>query len=249
VYDLTIVRVFVFAPKKYEGGSMAKFHFVEDYEKHVAKLIADHPIDEAMALAVGGDFRGVGKIELNILKHAGLESGMSIFDLGCGSGRLAVALGESDIQVDYLGTDVVQDLLDYAKSKTPRNYRFKLHKELSVPAETGSLDMACAFSVFTHLLHHESYIYLEDMHRALKPGGCLIFSFLEFNAGSHWTVFEQTVDYQRKSTTPHLNMFIERNVIENWSRRLGFKIDRFIGGDESLGGGGALGQSTVILRR
>jgi ubiquinone/menaquinone biosynthesis C-methylase UbiE len=228
---------------------MAQFHFVEDYEKHVETLIATHPIDEAMSLAVGGSFSNVGQIELNILKHAGLQSGMAVFDLGCGSGRLAVALGRSGIQVGYLGTDVVQALLSYAKSKTPEAYRFALHRELSIPAEDGSLDIACAFSVFTHLLHQESYIYLQDMHRALKPGGCVVFSFLEFSTESHWTVFESMVQSQRNQTTPHLNMFIERNVIESWSRRLGFKVERFIEGGEGVGGGAALGQSTVILQR
>lgn len=33
---------------------MAQFHFVEDYERHVAALLEQHPIDEAMSLAVGG---------------------------------------------------------------------------------------------------------------------------------------------------------------------------------------------------
>ena len=39
--------------------------------------------------------------------------------------------------------------------------------------------MILAFSVFTHLLHEESFIYLEDFKRVLKPGGSVVFSFLE----------------------------------------------------------------------
>ena len=42
---------------------MAQFHFVEEYEKHVAQLIKDYPLDEAMRLAVGGGFQEIGAIE------------------------------------------------------------------------------------------------------------------------------------------------------------------------------------------
>lgn len=229
---------------------MAQFHFVEDYEKHVAALVAAHPIDEAMALAVGGDYDGVGKIETAILKAAGLKSGMSVFDLGCGSGRLAATLGkEESLKIDYIGTDVVQDLLDYAVTKTPSHFRFLRHQALSVPAEDSSIDIACAFSVFTHLLHHETYIYLEDMKRALKPGGKIVFSFLEFAESSHWWIFNATVEYALNATTPHLNQFIERNAIDLWAKRLGLVVERYIDGQEGVGGAAPLGQCTVILAR
>jgi ubiquinone/menaquinone biosynthesis C-methylase UbiE len=229
---------------------VAQFHFVEDYEKHVATLVAAHPIDEAMALAVGGNYDGVGQIETSILKAAGLRSGMSVFDLGCGSGRLAAALGrERGLDIEYLGTDVVQDLLDYAKSKTPTHFRYARHRELSVPAEDKSIDIACAFSVFTHLLHHESYIYLEDIKRVLKPGGKIVFSFLEFASTSHWNVFEITVNAARTATMPPLNQFIERNAIDVWAKRLGLFIERYVEGGEGVAGAAPLGQCTVILRK
>lgn len=229
---------------------MAQFHFVEDYEKHVQNLIAAHPIDEAMALAVGGDYDGVGKIETAILKASGLKTGMSVFDLGCGSGRLAATLGkEKGLKIDYIGTDVVQDLLDYAVTKTPPHFRFLRHQALSVPAENSSIDIACAFSVFTHLLHHETYIYIEDMKRTLKPGGKIVFSFLEFSADNHWNVFEATVNGARHATAPHLNQFIERNAIRLWAERLGLKVERFVNSTEAVDGGEYLGQSTVFLKK
>ena len=217
---------------------MAQFHFVEDYERHVAALKAAHPIDEAMSLAVGGNYHLAGEIEVDLLKKAGLRDGMAIFDLGCGSGRLATALAKTGLKIDYLGTDVVQDLLDYAASKTPPHFRYLRHPELSVPAADASFDIACAFSVFTHLLHHESYLYIEEIRRVLKPGGKLVFSFLEFDVDQHWPAFEHTIEQQRNSTTPHLNTFIERAPIAAWAQRLGFSAPSFHGD---------LGQTTAIL--
>jgi len=76
---------------------MAQFHFVEDYEKLIAHMIATHPIDEAMALAVGGGpYEIFGQMEADILEAAGLAEGMRVVDLGCGSGRLAATQGDAD---------------------------------------------------------------------------------------------------------------------------------------------------------
>ncbi len=227
---------------------MAKFHFVEDYERYVAALVKSHPIDEAMALAVGGDYEQIGKVERLILEYAGLEDGMSVVDLGCGSGRLANSLGRA-CKVEYLGIDVVQPLLDYASTRAPTNYRFVLHRELSLPVPDASIDLACAFSVFTHLLHAETYIYLAEMHRALKPGGLAVFSFLEFGAAPHWTVFEQTVANQRAKENPPLNTFIERNAIQVWCRHLGLDLLEFIDGAQPRWDGQLLGQTIAILKR
>src|ERR1700736_6158594 len=117
---------------------MAQFHFVEDYEKLVANLIEKYPIDEAMSIAVGGgsyhEYREIGATEAEILRYAGLKDGMSLVDLGCGSGRLASELGRS-MNIEFTGIDIVQSLLDYAKTKTPSNYRFLLHRALSIPSE------------------------------------------------------------------------------------------------------------------
>jgi len=226
---------------------MAQFHFVEDYEAYVRKLLKDMPRKQAMEEAIGGAFDHVGEIEAQLLGYAGLKDGMYLVDLGCGSGRAASALGKR-FEIDYLGLDVVQDLLDYASEISPPNYRFQLNHALTLPVADASVDMFCCFSVFTHLLHSETYLYLEEMARALTPDGRIVFSFLEFLQPGHWAVFNGTVEGQRTSQVPHLNMFIERGAIEAWCKRLGLEIVRFVDGtDGSPWGGAPLGQSIAIL--
>lgn len=226
---------------------MAQFHFVEDYERYVSNLIATYPIDEAMALAVGGDYERVGQIEAAILKSFGLKDGMHLVDLGCGSGRLASVLYTS-VEIDFTGTDVVAALLDYAKSKAPR-YKFVVHQQLSIPLPDASADMIAAFSLFTHLLHAETYLYLEDALRVLKPGGRLVFSFLEFAESGHWGVFKTTFETIRGGHQSHLNTFIERNAIQTWADHLGFELERFVSGGETAWDAAALGQAVVVLRK
>lgn len=228
---------------------MAKFHFVEDYERYVRHLMRRYPIDEAMSIAVGGSYERLGALEYEILCHLGLGDGVRVVDFGCGSGRLAVQLA-AQLKIDYLGLDVVKPLLDYARNKCPPEYRFALNTALTLPVETESVDWFSAFSVFTHLLHTESYLYLQEMHRGLRPGGRVVASFLEFAVYSHWTVFRDTVEQQRDSHVPHINQFIERNAWELWARELGFANVAFIDGLAAPWPSGQnLGQSIVVLTK
>jgi ubiquinone/menaquinone biosynthesis C-methylase UbiE len=228
---------------------MAEFHFVEDYEKLVDSLLAQYPVDEAMAMAVGGAYEQIGQIEVDVLRHAGLRDGMSMLDMGCGSGRLAYALGKSGLRLQYTGVDVVQKLLDYAATKSPPHFLFLQNRTLSIPAETASLDLVCAFSLFTHLLHHETYLYMEDIYRILKPGGKLVFSFLEFAAECHWPIFLATVEGARTRVSPHLNSFIERGAIAVWASKLGFTVKDYIDPTQSVSATGPLWQTTAIIQR
>lgn len=84
--------------------------------------------DEAMRLAVGGEFDAVGKLEYYLLRSLGLSSGHLVIDVGCGSGRLARQLA-SDTSIRYVGTDVVPRLLEAARTAAGRNdWEFRLLK-------------------------------------------------------------------------------------------------------------------------
>lgn len=227
---------------------MSTFHFVDDYEHHVDQLIRNHPLAEAMSLAVGGYYEEFSVILAEVLVQNGLRDGMTLVDLGCGSGRAAKGISKR-VQIEYLGTDVVQQLLDYAAKVCPKHYRFKRHRELSVPAPDSSADMVCAFSLFTHLLHEESYIYLQESHRVLKPGGKVVMSFLEFESPGHWAIFQPTMEARRHNARQPLNMFIERNVIDVWCGHLGFVRESFVDGNDARWQGSALGQSLAVLRK
>lgn len=226
---------------------MAQFHFVEDYERLVARLIETYPIDEAMSLVVGGgSYEIFGQMEAEIVQAAGLKDGMRLVDLGCGSGRLAAALHRG-MDVSYVGIDIVQALLDYARSKAPR-YQFVLHRGLSIPQEDDSADMVSAFSLFTHLLQAETYIYLEESTRILRTGGKIVFSFLEFAEPAHWKIFEHTSVNAREANGDHLNMFMERSAIDVWAAKLCLVVERYFASSATWSGH-ALGQSIAVLRK
>lgn len=216
-------------------------HYVEEYQGKVALLAANHPLDEAMSLAVGGDYDHVGNIEADLLAECGLRDEHFLIDIGCGSGRLASALKSRQAGINYLGTDIVPELLAYAKTKAPKHFRFQLHTELSIPTANATADFVTFFSVFTHLYHEESFVYLRDAARALKPDGAIVFSFLEAANPGHWSIFANTVQQRLEKTNIELTMFIERPMIEAWARHLKLSVDRY----EFTA---PLGQSVALLR-
>ena len=222
---------------------MAEYHFVENYERHVADLLAKYPLDEAMSLAVGGNYESIGKITADVLVYAGIRDGDAVFDFGCGSGRVAHAVAKSVNVSRYLGTDIVQSMLDYAKTKTPEHFEYKLHRQLSFPCGDNEFDMVYAFSVFTHLLQTECYTYLLEVCRALKPGGTAVISFLELAEPTQWPVFEGSLGAY------YLNTFIERNQWEVWAAHAKLSISEFIDGPKAPWGGAPLGQSIMIMQK
>ncbi|RVU21487.1 class I SAM-dependent methyltransferase [Methylobacterium oryzihabitans] len=231
------------------GTRAAKPHFVVDYQRAVAALLRSHPVDEAMSLAVGGGYEHVGRVETAILRHYGIADGMALLDFGCGSGRLAHAVSQQ-LSLDYVGIDVVPDLLAYARTRTPADYRYIVNHELTLPLPDASRDMVAAFSVLTHLNHIESYLYLEEMRRVLRPGGTAVVSFIEFGNAAHWRIFEETVAARRHKVDVPLNQLIEPSVMVLWAERLGLTVEAILaGGDAPWGEAGPLGQSLAVLRK
>jgi ubiquinone/menaquinone biosynthesis C-methylase UbiE len=104
----------------------------------------------------------------------------------------------------YLDIDISESMLQRARERVQtevpqpscrvgawihqRDARFHL--------EQDSVDMMCAFSVVTHMEHEDSYRYLQEVLRMVRPGGRLVLSCLPMDlelarntfliSGLHW---------------------------------------------------------------
>lgn len=209
-----------------------KLNFVQTYNNWSNKLKREHGNhDDAMKKAIGGEFDSIGLLEKDLLIQSGLTKNGYVIDVGCGSGRLSKPLSDYLTDGKYLGVDIVQDFLDFAQkiTRTP-NFMFKLTDGFIIPEKESSADMVCFFSVFTHLLHEESYKYLQEAKRVLKPTGKIIFSFLEFAIPSHWNVFQN--DIETIGDDKPINMFLSRDGITTWCEHLGLVVDGIFDGDK-----------------
>ena len=194
------------------------------YINAVRRLQATLPTDEAMKMAVGWNFTALGVVMREILIAAGLKPHHHVVDVGCGSGRLAMALSPY-LKGTYLGTDVVPDLLAYARQITGRtDWRFVETMGIDIPEQDDTADLVCFFSVFTHLLHEDSFRYLIEATRVVKTDGLIVFSFLDFGIDSHWTIFNWLLDARARKLAKHHDQFLSRDIIRTWAPRLGLEI-------------------------
>jgi SAM-dependent methyltransferase len=209
---------------------MKKRNFRKAYIRLVHSLKKSLSVEQAMQQAIGGQFEAFGILEREILIQYGLRKDDYVIDVGCGSGRLAKPLSQY-LSGKYLGLDLVPSLCDYARQLVRRpDWRFEVTEGLAIPEVDDVADMACFFSVFTHLLHEHSYRYLQEAKRVLKPGGKIIFSFLEFAIPAHWAIFEAM--RTRNDESSPLNMFMSRDGIEAWALHLDLHIEAIHDGDK-----------------
>jgi SAM-dependent methyltransferase len=218
--------------------------------RYVASLTARMPHDAAMEYAIGGGFDQIGAIELGLLKHYGLTPDGHVVDVGCGSGRLAKPLAGYLTAGTYLGLDLVPDLVDHARRIAGRpDWRFEVIDHIGIPEADGRADLVCFFSVLTHLLHEQSYWYLEEAKRVLKPGGLIVFSFLEFAEPGHMDIFWATLNAAKTGVDAPMNVFIERNAIHRWADALGLEVLEIRDGGDWIAPEGNLGQAVCVLRK
>ena len=192
--------------------------YVASYRAHLARLIASQGRDSAMASVVGGQYDQIGILESSALITLGLQRQHTLIDVGCGSGRLPFRLKDY-LTGRFVGTDILDEALDYAREKCGRpDWQFIANYLPSIPSEDSVADFVTFFSVFTHLLDEDIFRFLKEAKRVAKPGGKIVFSFLDFECDSHWPVFEATLSEQSPQRV--INKFISKSAIRRWTREL-----------------------------
>lgn len=115
------------------------------------------------------------------------KSGDFVLDIGCGNGRVAMALADEPIR--YLGFDPVPESIAFCRTAFEdyppfqfehldvRNSRYHpagaiAPQNVTFPVKDRSVNLAVLTSVFTHLETEVAAIrYLNEIRRVLKPGG------------------------------------------------------------------------------
>lgn len=150
-----------------------------------------------MIFTGSGDFVSSGKQLVDLcINQTQLQPHHQVLDVGCGIGRLAVALTSYlNNQGTYSGFDVVNDGIQWCKQEitsrfpnfqfihTPlRNDLYNLStsqraEQFVFPYTNNSFDLVVLTSVFTHMQPAEVQHYLKEIKRVLKPGGKCLATF------------------------------------------------------------------------
>ncbi len=137
-----------------------------------------------------GDFRKAGGRFLQAAVDAGLQPHHRLLDLGCGVGRLAVALSQYlDGRGRYVGLDTDRKAIklcdEWIGSKLPHytfvwadvfNTAYNRGAEAKgaqyrFPLDDDTFDFVFSNSLFTHLVPDDARNYFREIGRVLKPGG------------------------------------------------------------------------------
>jgi ubiquinone/menaquinone biosynthesis C-methylase UbiE len=226
----------VLAPSPPSGGPDAAEPgdiYEKLYEEHARNF------DDADVVG-GGDFEGWGRKELALLVANGLPPDGTLVDLGCGIGRLAVHAVPYLAGGHYVGTDVSAQLLDRAQKRLsvvvpdpPAGVTWikQAGTRFAVPDE--SVDMFCAFSVFTHIEHEDTFNFLKDARRAVRPGGRFVFSCLPLDLSAARVIFSRSIamDFAARWATVR-NVVTSVDMMERLSHMAGWEVVRWYRGDE-----------------
>lgn len=143
-----------------------------------------------------------------------LEPGCTVLDIGCGCGRLARQLVPNACVSSYIGMDVVSTNVEWCENfiqrlwpEKARFFNYDLYSaeynpsgalqsaNLTFPCAAGSVDLAIAASVFTHLLEPDARHYLRETARVLKTGGRAFLSIHSSPAeGARFSGSESRID-------------------------------------------------------
>src|SRR5262249_22442584 len=103
--------------------------------------------------------------------------------------------------------------------------------EFSLPDK--SVDMVCAFSVFTHMEHEDTYRYLRAARRIIKDEGRFIYSCLPMEQANAHNIFlhEASLDVQARWSRVR-NVTTSRDLMDIIARMAGWEPIHWYSGEE-----------------
>lgn len=197
------------------------------YEAHALK----NPISNSVG---GGDYETIGIAELDILRHYGLKNNSSLFDFGCGTGRLGKHAIEFLNPNMYFGTDISEQMLRDFKVLVQSEKPFFLeHQKTEVfPDLPKKIDFFAAFSVFTHMEAEDSYRYLRNLKSITHSKSILVISVIDYNSTLGEQIFLEQSSVSHDSRWTGVRSFCtSRESFEVVAQLAGWKIHDWVHGD------------------
>jgi malonyl-CoA O-methyltransferase len=135
-----------------------------------------------------------------IQEYFGALAGKRVLDAGCGKGRFARILRESDRSAEIWGLDISPEMLKFA----PVGIRKTAGSMTALPFPAETFDCVYATESLEHAVEIEKAV--AELCRVLKPGGRLV-------------IIDKNIQHFGKLDTPSWEKWFDREELESLLRR------------------------------
>ncbi len=201
-----------------------------------------------------GDFEKIGQeFKTHFINLANLQPDHRVLDVGCGMGRIAVALTSYlSNEGEYSGIDIVPLGIKWCKSRISTrfsNFHFQhsniynklynkngtiLAKDYKFPFDDDYFDFIYLISVFTHMLPDDLENYLSEISRVLKPQSKCLITFFLYNKQTEQDVLsgKTSMEFRYKKDqyltlnkdVPESTIAYPEDYVESVFKKYGMKI-------------------------
>jgi len=190
-------------------------------------LIPELPDRRGGKVAYGEWCHVVGIFQALIAVYAPSNESLTLLDIGCGTGLLAIAtqplLGP---QGRYIGIDVSQRDINFCQQHYPAKWASFQHLDVANPTyapnqsvekvpwdiRDGSVDILTALSVWTHMNEADALFYFKEIDRVLKPGGRAILTFFVLDEA-----YRASLTHRKKQVSSYHNTYENRWIFDQVS--------------------------------
>ena len=233
----------------------------------------------------GGPPEGVAvEILTAMTNYIDLSLPRSVLDVGCGCGRIAAGLTQHLGRAScYVGVDIVSGLVEFGKKFiTPRylNFTFLLLDQgnftydalrpkeskvdiakLSEAQPAGSVDLAIAISLFTHLDYAQALDMLTAIGRMMAQGGQAFVTVFVVDAEARAGIDAGRTNFSFRHRTPSGKLHAEKlddptyavgyegEQVEELVQAAGWQLERWVRGYWPQGNPGETFQDALVLRK
>ncbi len=124
-----------------------------------------------------------------MISHADFEHAQYVFEFGCGTGKLAQRLLDTQLPLSaqYLGSDLSPVMTRLAQRRieahAARARIVHTEGEVHFPFDDGEIDRVVSCYVLDLLSDEDIRAYLDEAHRTLRPGGLVCLASLGRGVG------------------------------------------------------------------